>query len=181
MAVSTRRQRTETRMIRQLIVSLTTAGLSAGLIVAASAADLSRPASAPVYTKAPLAPAPYSWTGFYIGADAGYGWGRSTESFADPGNAGFDACGQCEGPWDPQNVKATSNSFLGGLYAGYNWQLVPNWLVGVEGDFTWTHLKNSSATALSQPAPGPGSTTFQSSLNLETTVNWLASARARAG
>ena len=41
----------------------------------ASAADL----AARPYTKAPMAVAAvYSWTGFYIGADVGYGWGRST-------------------------------------------------------------------------------------------------------
>lgn len=42
--------------------------------VSASAADM-----AARYTKAPVAVAAvYNWTGFYIGADVGYGWGRST-------------------------------------------------------------------------------------------------------
>ena len=40
----------------------------------AMAADLSRPsAPAPVYTKAPMM-APFSWTGFYVGGDVGYGY-----------------------------------------------------------------------------------------------------------
>ena len=39
--------------------------------VSASAADM-----AARYTKAPVAVAAvYNWTGFYIGADGGYGWG----------------------------------------------------------------------------------------------------------
>ena len=43
----------------------------------ASAADM----AARPYTKAPVAIASvYNWTGFYIGADVGYGWGRSTGS-----------------------------------------------------------------------------------------------------
>ena len=39
----------------------------------AMAADLSRPAPAQVYSKAPMV-APFSWTGFYIAGDAGYGY-----------------------------------------------------------------------------------------------------------
>ena len=42
----------------------------------AAAADL----AARPYAKAPIAPAAvYNWTGFYLGANAGYGWGRSDE------------------------------------------------------------------------------------------------------
>src|SRR5262252_9380410 len=55
-----------------------------GFLVAASllgaqcaqAADLS--AKPPVY-KAPVA-APYNWTGFYVGANAGYGWDNANIS-----------------------------------------------------------------------------------------------------
>ena len=49
----------------------------------ASAADL--PARAPVYKAAPPVAA-YSWTGFYVGANAGYAWGHSntTSSFHLP-------------------------------------------------------------------------------------------------
>jgi outer membrane immunogenic protein len=61
-----------TFMYRVVIASLVGAGMSIGFGGAASAADLS-PATAPVYTKAPP-PIPYSWTGFYAGVQAGYGW-----------------------------------------------------------------------------------------------------------
>jgi len=30
-----------------------------------------------------------------------------------------------------------STTFRGGGYLGYNWQLDPNWVVGLEGDFAW--------------------------------------------
>ena len=47
----------------------------AGFIGGASAADL----AARPYTKAPpIAEAVYNWTGFYIGANGGYGWGKTT-------------------------------------------------------------------------------------------------------
>jgi outer membrane immunogenic protein len=42
-------------------------------IPSASAADL----AARPYTKAPVMVEVYNWTGFYIGGNAGYSWGRS--------------------------------------------------------------------------------------------------------
>src|SRR5579872_5145625 len=56
---------------------------------AAQAADL--PRQAPV-TKAPVyAPAPvslYDWTGFYVGVNGGYDWGRSRYNFPGVGSTG---------------------------------------------------------------------------------------------
>ena len=42
----------------------------------ASAADLAA-RTAPVYTKAPVLPSVYDWSGFYIGGHLGYDWGRT--------------------------------------------------------------------------------------------------------
>src|SRR5262249_46587359 len=57
---------------------------------AASAADLGRPAPAPVYTKAAPLQATCIWCGFYAGVDAGYAWSRSdpvdTTTSATPTN-----------------------------------------------------------------------------------------------
>jgi outer membrane immunogenic protein len=50
-----------------------TAALVALSSISANAADLgARP-----YTKAPMMEAAYDWSGFYIGANAGYGWARN--------------------------------------------------------------------------------------------------------
>ncbi|MGZ3321833.1 MAG: porin family protein, partial [Xanthobacteraceae bacterium] len=51
------------------------AAFSLGLSQAASAADL--PARTPVYSAPAAAAAPWSWTGFYVGGNAGYAWGRA--------------------------------------------------------------------------------------------------------
>ena len=59
-------------MKKYLLASVAALGLVAA--GAASAADLpSRkgPVAAPVYM-----PPAFSWTGFYVGANAGYGWGN---------------------------------------------------------------------------------------------------------
>lgn len=86
--------------------------LSTLLAVPAMAADLSRPAPAP----APVVSAPpvFSWTGFYIGGNAGYSWGKGKDAadFYGLDPSGWSAGGQ----------------------VGYNYQFVNNVLVGVEAD-----------------------------------------------
>src|SRR5215475_12493841 len=72
--------------------------LTVGFAAAAAGADLGQPAPAPVYTKGPMAPAYYSWTGCYAGLQAGYGWGHT--KFSDPTGA-FGAPGE-SGSISPQ-------------------------------------------------------------------------------
>jgi outer membrane immunogenic protein len=59
-----------------MLVAPVVIGLAASQ--AASAADL--PRKAPVYAPPPP---PFSWTGFYIGIHAGYGWSNSTATVVD--------------------------------------------------------------------------------------------------
>src|SRR2546428_10422267 len=59
--------------------------LAATVLAASTASAFAADLGARPYTKAPIA-APvltYDWTGFYIGADVGYGWGRSTRPLAN--------------------------------------------------------------------------------------------------
>lgn len=88
---------------------------------AASAADLpSRkgPVVAPVYVPV------FTWTGFYVGANAGYAWGQVDStglgvlSFKDP------------------------DGFTGGGQVGYNYQM-GNVVLGLEADFQGADLKAS--------------------------------------
>ena len=102
----------------------------AGTFSAARAADL------PVYKNPPPLPLIDPWTGFYFGAHGGYGWGQKTflDNFPTPDFA-LDA-------------QPSVGGGLGGLQAGYNYQF--NWLlVGVEGDFSWSGVKNSSFSCFS--------------------------------
>src|SRR5262245_51378490 len=103
----------------------------------ASAADLPRkaPALAP-------APPPFSWTGFYIGGHRGAGWGTSETSLS---SLSFGPGGP---PFVPTGGNAFSqtqtNGWLGGGTIGYNWQVNPWFVFGIEGDFTWTDIKGTS-------------------------------------
>jgi outer membrane immunogenic protein len=94
-------------------VSLMAVAASGG----ANAADL------PVYTKAPKAPV-YNWTGFYIGAEGGAGWGNAQQT---------DGIGFNSGTYQP------NGAFVGGTI-GYNWQLYSNWVWGLEGDASWADI-----------------------------------------
>ncbi len=81
--------------------------------------------------EAPPVRSPYSWTGFYVGVDGGYGWERSSETLTtapDPILTSYDYRGT--GP------------FAGGFVGG-NYQV--NWLVlGVEADWQWSNLTGNS-------------------------------------
>ena len=77
--------------------------------------------------------APFSWTGFYIGATAGAGSGESR----------FDA-GVLSNPFD-------INGFTAGATVGYNLQLNGNWVVGIEADLSHSSISGSFFGNLGQP------------------------------
>lgn len=84
----------------------------------AQAADLPYRAAAP-------APAPiWSWTGFYIGAQGGFGTAK-LDNLPDANPSGGLAGGQI----------------------GYNYQF-GNWVIGFEGDGDWADLKKSTTVGI---------------------------------
>jgi outer membrane immunogenic protein len=101
------------------ILFATVALLAVSATAPAVGADLG---ARPYYNKAP-APAYvtpiYNWTGFYLGAHLG-GAFSSDNNFSglSTGNNG-------------------NGRFLGGLQVGADWQFNPNFVVGVEGQYSW--------------------------------------------
>ncbi len=83
------------------------------LATPAFAADM--PSRGPVYKAAPAATL-FNWTGFYIGAHGGYGWG-------DFGGA-------------------SPEGGFGGGQIGVNYQFAPNWVWGVEADVSGSGVKD---------------------------------------
>lgn len=81
------------------------------------AADLPRKAYGPI-TPAPV----MTWTGFYVGVNAGYGWAKVDNTTTNGGS----------------NI----NGFVGGGQIGYNWQ-INSIVLGVEGDFQGSLQKKS--------------------------------------
>ena len=105
-------------------------------------------------------------------------------SFADPGHAAWWSCANCLLPYQSQTLSGGSDSaVIGGFHLGYNWQFAPAWLVGVEGDFSWTGLRNSvNGPLFSDSGPTPAIIPVAgSNLSFQTDVKWLATLRGRLG
>jgi outer membrane immunogenic protein len=123
-----------------------TALIAFAAIGSAGAADL--PVKAPPMVAAPV----FSWTGCYIGAHAGYGWGRNRNDFGTAiasgatENEGFPAE---FGPFDHN----TNGGVVGGQ-VGCNYQWANNWVVGVEGEAWWSGMKGSSTAPEDGADPG---------------------------
>jgi len=143
-------------------------------IPTASAADL----AARPYTKAPPALVEvYNWTGFYIGGNVGYSWGRSRDTSTLTNTAGTVLFTSID--------RSDLNGVVGGGQIGHNWQ-VQNWVWGLEADIQGTDEHGSRAftcpTAICTPsaiilvAPGPA---VPVSLNQK--LEWFGTVRGRAG
>lgn len=96
----------------------------------AAATALSSPAFAadlPTDKGPPLAPAPpaFTWTGFYVGAQAGYGWGPEDDNLTE-------AIGGAPVPITFDTFH--TSGALGGVHIGYNYQ-ISTFVFGAEGEF----------------------------------------------
>jgi outer membrane immunogenic protein len=80
----------------------------------------------------PPAPAPFSWTGCYVGAHVGAGWGRT--DFSNPGPATPIA------PLGESFSTKSPGSFIGGGQVGCDYQFASNWVAGLAGDFSWAGI-----------------------------------------
>ena len=70
----------------------------------------------------PVVPAD-SWSGFYVGAQAGYIWGDA------------DVTIDTSPAWYVNGLNV--DGLLGGVFAGFNWRLQDDWLVGLEAGVNW--------------------------------------------
>jgi outer membrane immunogenic protein len=95
----------------------------------ARAADMT-PIGRPIPATSGYIPAQFLWTGFYIGAGIGGGWGTST--FTDPFNGAV--------------ASPSLQGFLVGAVSGINYQ-IGSIVIGAEGDFTGTWANGSATDA----------------------------------
>jgi outer membrane immunogenic protein len=144
--------------------------------VAAIAALIAAPAfAADMAVKAlPPAPAPiYSWTGWYVGANVGDGWGHHRDaSFSFKGNVD-PILADIIPP--PQSFR--TSGVVGGLQLGYNWQLQSNWLLGFETDFDWSGMRGSSTVV----HDFRGSPFLPFASTVDEHVKWFGTVRGRVG
>ena len=134
------------------LAMLAAASLLAFATGGALAADLPAP-----YRAAPSAPV-FSWTGYYWGANIGYGWGTSKY------DASIIFVGAVSGS---QNLTGV----IGGVQSGYNYQLGA-WVAGTESDYQLSGQKVSATF----PGVLPLSTVTTSQK-----LEWFGTARTRVG
>ena len=83
---------------------------------------------------------PWTWTGWYVGANVGYSWGRSDSS------ATFSAA-----PSSTSSSKFNMDGAIGGFQGGYNYQS-GMWVLGGETDFQWADQRGSADGTFACPA-----------------------------
>jgi outer membrane immunogenic protein len=98
------------------------------------------------------------WSGPYVGLQAGYNWG---DADAEAYNAG-------EEEWPVALNGFDLYGFVGGIFAGYNWRVGNDVLLGVEGEGNWGSIDDT----ITKDGGTWGAKVEQ---------NWDASLRLRAG
>jgi outer membrane immunogenic protein len=113
---------------------LTSFAAFTALTAAASAADLPRRAAPPVFVPVPV----FTWTGFYAGFNAGYGFDASSNN--QPTVIGVNGASTLVLPGTTAVVAfqngQSNDGFVGGGQIGYNYQFTPGSgvVIGVEAD-----------------------------------------------
>jgi outer membrane immunogenic protein len=122
-----------------------------GLATGAVAADLpSRRAPAPIIAAAPI----FTWTGFYVGVNAGYAWSDNDFDTVDLADEDDDG------------------GFVGGAQVGYNYQ-IGSFVVGLEGDIQYADF-GGELTFVDGPDADLDDDVFDRG-------DWFGTVRARAG
>lgn len=106
---------------------------SVALVALGTASAFAADLPARTYTKAPAyVPAPiYNWTGFYIGGHIGGAFNGS------------------------DNLYGSDGRFAGGVQGGADYQFAPNWVLGIEAEYTWTARDTTNVLFAAPPAAVP--------------------------
>jgi outer membrane immunogenic protein len=137
-------------------------GIWGSSVAALLAATSSGAFAADLPVKAPyMAPiALYNWTGFYIGGNLGGVWESGTISDSDFG----------------VSFSNSRSGFIGGGQIGYNWQVSPQFVLGVEWMFDGTSISSDTGNvAVIDPTLGAAT------LSATEKVDWLTTLTARLG
>lgn len=130
--------------IKTLIASV--AFMALGTAVAGAADIPAKP-----YTKAPPPPPPFSWTGFYVGANIGGAWAHNLFL---------------------TNYYNNNGVFIAGGQMGGNYQ-IGNFVIGGQWDFDWAGNNNNNNTGVLVPGVGAIAVTGNN--------HWITTVAARFG
>src|SRR5271168_3561321 len=143
--------------MKRILLSTASLGIL-GLMSPAMAADLP-------YAKAPPSVASvYDWTGVYVGAFGGGGFGNHNIN-----NSTGSAV-----PFADFSANYTSQGGLAGGEAGYRWQS-GNYITGIEGDLFWSGIRGNDGSQFANGA-FPGVTAVAAD-----SLRWGGTVRALGG
>jgi outer membrane immunogenic protein len=116
-------------------------------------------------------PVAYDWTGLYIGINGGYSWGNSSTNYTITG-------------FPSVSTSQSMDGWVFGGQAGYNKQIDPKWVLGVEADMQATGQDGTASftdtmVGVVGTTTVPLSTTVTGSLSQK--LPWFGTARLRAG
>jgi outer membrane immunogenic protein len=165
--------------MKRILVSAIASAVLAG-VGAASAADL--PLKAP---PAPVVVDPL-WTGFYIGLNGGYSWGRSETNVTFINTATGLPIVLPAGSTTTATFDMNGGVFGGQI--GYNWQR-DRLVLGVETDIQWSGQKGSANFLCAAPVLGPclPGLTFVpagatgTAMSMQQKLEWFGTLRGRGG
>jgi len=148
---------------------MTKSHIAAGAVLAAAVFGASaQAADLPSRKGPPVAPPPaFTWTGFYIGENSGFGGGVFDANVGLAGPAGFLATG---------TTNRASGSLFGGQI-GYNYEFPNNVVIGIETDMQWADIK-ASHQATTNASTGLAGYTYA---DIHQGLNWFGTTRGRLG
>ena len=176
-------------MRRVLVLSIASAAVMVG-----AAQATARPLKAPV--RAPVVET-FSWTGYYVGVNVGYGWGDADVSSAGTGSSiTFPGVIPVPNSYSFGGAhKQKLDGIIGGGQVGYNYQYSPKWIFGFEADIQGSNQRGSgtlfdaiSGTVCTAAAGGPpivclATTPFNGAAvtAVKATIDWFGTVRGRVG
>jgi outer membrane immunogenic protein len=115
--------------------------------------------------------APYDWSGLHVGISGGGAFNSH-----DPSSS-YENVDPATQAILPHGAALTSNGGLVGGEIGYDVQ-TGGWIVGVEGDFSWTNFGDSTTNILPEDlATGRPQLTFATNYQMD----WISTVRGRIG
>jgi outer membrane immunogenic protein len=109
----------------------------------------------------------YDWSGAYVGAQMGYGWSKPATNVV-----------VLPSPLFTLDIQHNANGALGGLYAGYNFQMRNNVVLGLEADINAANLDDKTGDST---LTSGGVTVPYPYLPTSFKMSWNGAVRGRVG
>jgi len=129
-----------------------------------------------------------SWTGFYVGGNAGYLWSAhniisntATPSYGNPTfGAGTVAMAESLALLGTNHILHSSNGFIGGGQVGYNAQFADHLVIGLDADLDAINQSNDTFT-MTRSVSTPGQGTHNANISITKKLDYLGLIKGRLG